>query len=55
MAGRRQEKAVWTLRETDGAMKYNNGIMMLADLPRPLCPPGRQEGGPWFQLPTVDV
>jgi len=22
MAGRRQEKAVWTLRETDGAMKY---------------------------------
>ena len=55
MAGRRQEKAVWTLRETDGAMKYNNEIMLLADLPRPLCPSGKQEGGPWFQLPTVDV
>jgi len=55
MAGRRQEKAVWTLRETDGAMKYNNEIMLLPDLLRPLCPSGKQEGGPWFQLPTVDV
>ena len=22
--------------------------MLLADLPRPLCPSGKQEGGPWF-------
>jgi len=32
MAGRRQEKAVWTLRKTDGAMKYNNEIMLLATM-----------------------
>ena len=43
------------IRETDGAMKYNNEIMLLADLHRPLCPSQKQEGGPWFQLPTVDV
>ena len=36
-------------------MKYNNEIMLLVDLPQPLCPSGKQEGGTWFQLPTVDV
>jgi len=36
-------------------MKYSNEIMLLANLPRPICPSGKQRGGQWFQLPTLTL